>query len=41
MYDVITAFHVIEHLQDPVNILKKLSSKLKDNGKIIVEVANA
>ncbi|HEC1798077.1 TPA: class I SAM-dependent methyltransferase [Campylobacter lari] len=40
-YDVITAFHVVEHLQDPISILKKLSSKLKDNGKMIVEVPNA
>ncbi|MBT0826807.1 methyltransferase domain-containing protein [Campylobacter lari] len=40
-YDVITAFHVVEHLKDPIGILKKLSSKLKDNGKMIVEVPNA
>ncbi|EOJ0286810.1 class I SAM-dependent methyltransferase [Campylobacter jejuni] len=40
-YDIITAFHVIEHLQDPVGILKELSTKLKENGKIIIEVPNA
>ncbi|MBK1992469.1 class I SAM-dependent methyltransferase [Campylobacter sp. 2018MI35] len=39
-YDIITAFHVIEHLQDPINILKELSTKLKENGKIIIEVPN-
>ncbi|MCV3336558.1 class I SAM-dependent methyltransferase [Campylobacter sp. RKI_CA19_01121] len=40
-YDIITAFHVIEHLHDPIGILKRLSFKLKDNGKIIIEVPNA
>lgn len=39
-YDVITAFHVIEHLQDPIAILKQLASLLKENGKMIIEVPN-
>ena len=40
-YDIITAFHVVEHLDDPVNILKLLASKLKKGGKLIIEVPNS
>jgi len=40
-YDVITAFHVIEHLHDPRKILKDLSTMLSHTGEIIVEVPNA
>lgn len=40
-YDVITAFHVIEHLQYPIEILQQLASLLKDSGKMIIEVPNA
>jgi 2-polyprenyl-3-methyl-5-hydroxy-6-metoxy-1,4-benzoquinol methylase len=40
-YDVITAFHVIEHLSNPVDILKELILKLKSNGKLIIEVPNS
>ncbi|MCW7462971.1 class I SAM-dependent methyltransferase [Leptospira limi] len=41
-YDWITAFHVIEHLSDPVPILKKLSMHLKSNsGKLLVEVPSS
>jgi 2-polyprenyl-3-methyl-5-hydroxy-6-metoxy-1,4-benzoquinol methylase len=40
-YDLITAFHVIEHLTDPRGILTSLSRLLKPNGRIIIEVPNA
>jgi len=40
-YDVITLFHVLEHLPDPCVILRKLADKLTPNGKIIMEVPNA
>lgn len=40
-FDIITSFHVIHYLQDPITILKELNSLLKDNGKIIIEVPNA
>ena len=40
-YDVITAFHVVEHLKDPIEILQLLVSKLKKGGKLIVEVPNS
>jgi len=40
-FDVITSFHVLEHLQDPLKILKQMKTKLNTEGKIIVEVPNA
>lgn len=40
-YDLITAFHVVEHLSDPVAILKVLAAKLSKNGRIIVEVPSS
>ena len=40
-YDVITLFHVYEHITDPLNFTKTLNSKLKSNGKIIIEVPHA
>jgi len=39
--DVISLFHVFEHLTDPLKSLKQLHSLLTDNGKIIVEVPHA
>jgi 2-polyprenyl-3-methyl-5-hydroxy-6-metoxy-1,4-benzoquinol methylase len=40
-YDFITMFHVLEHLKDPILILKKLSKLLKSGGSIVIEVPNA
>ena len=40
-WDVITSFHVVEHLRDPRNILEQLSCLLTDDGKLIIEVPNA
>jgi hypothetical protein len=40
-YDLITAFHVVEHLFDPVTILQILAAKLSKNGRIIVEVPSS
>lgn len=40
-YDLITAFHVIEHLPSPKDILEKMANLLNEDGKIIVEVPNA
>ena len=40
-YDLITAFHVVEHLSDPVAILKTLVAKLSKNGRIIIEVPSS
>lgn len=40
-FNVIILFHVLEHIIDPVEFLKKLKSMLSTNGKIIVEVPNS
>jgi len=40
-YDFITLFHVIEHLKNPVKMLKHLSQLLKKGGKIIIETPNS
>ena len=40
-YDIITMFHVLEHIPDPKAILGELSEMLTDDGQIIVEVPNA
>ncbi len=39
--DVITMWHVLEHLEDPSSILGELASYLSSTGKIIIEVPNA
>ena len=40
-FDVITLFHVLHYLPNQIETLKILRSKLKDRGKIIIEVPNA
>lgn len=40
-YDVITAFHVVEHLSDPVALIKILAQKLSKNGRLVIEVPNS
>jgi len=40
-WDVITAFHVVEHLSDPKETLAELGCLLADEGKLIIEVPNA
>ena len=40
-YDVITAFHVVEHLPDPRAVLKELAARLKEKGRLIVEVPSS
>ena len=39
--DIITLFHVFEHLTDPLDLLKVAYDKLKVGGKIIIEVPHA
>lgn len=38
--DVIISTHVLEHVENPLGILRDLHQKLKDNGKIIFYVPN-
>lgn len=40
-YDLITAFHVVEHLPDPRAMLKELAMRLKDQGRLVIEVPNS
>jgi len=40
-YDLITAFHVIEHLPEPRNMLASLAGSMRPNGRMIVEVPSA
>ncbi|MDG2320312.1 MAG: methyltransferase domain-containing protein [Rhodospirillaceae bacterium] len=39
-YDVITLYHVLEHLESPVAVLAQLRDSLNDDGLLIVEVPN-
>ena len=41
MIDVVSLFHVLEHLEDPIEYLQKLSVLLVDDGVMIIEVPNA
>jgi len=38
--DVIVLFHVLEHIDDPIKLLKNLKKLLKKDGTLIVEVPN-
>lgn len=40
-YDVITLFHVLEHLPNPIEILNELKKYLTPNGIILIEVPHA
>lgn len=40
-YDVITLFHVFEHLDDPIYWLKKIRNCVKKTGRVFIEVPNA
>jgi 2-polyprenyl-3-methyl-5-hydroxy-6-metoxy-1,4-benzoquinol methylase len=40
-FDVITAFHVVEHLKDPAKTLHDLSQLLNEGGELIVEVPSS
>lgn len=41
LFDVITSFHVFEHLKDPIEKLIKIRSSLKENGFVVIEVPNS
>lgn len=40
-FDLITMFHVLEHIPNQIEYLKKVFNKLKDEGQIIIEVPHA
>jgi 2-polyprenyl-3-methyl-5-hydroxy-6-metoxy-1,4-benzoquinol methylase len=39
--EVVTLFHVLEHLPDPVKILTEIREKMAESGKIVIEVPHA
>jgi len=39
-FDIVTVWHVLEHLKNPEKYLKKISQLLKKKGKLIIEVPN-
>jgi 2-polyprenyl-3-methyl-5-hydroxy-6-metoxy-1,4-benzoquinol methylase len=41
IYDVITLFHVLEHVREPREFLARLADRLAKNGQLVVEVPNA
>lgn len=41
LYDAIFAFHVVEHLVDPISVLDQLRRQLRQGGRIFVEVPSA
>jgi 2-polyprenyl-3-methyl-5-hydroxy-6-metoxy-1,4-benzoquinol methylase len=40
-FDLITLFHVLEHMNDPITFLMRLTEILNDDGQLIVEVPSA
>jgi len=40
-YDLITLVHVLEHVDNPVELLNNLSKSLSDNGKLLVQIPNS
>ncbi|MCP9451783.1 MAG: class I SAM-dependent methyltransferase [Nitrospira sp.] len=39
-FDVVTIWHVLEHMEDPGAVLARLGSWLKPDGRVVVEVPN-
>ena len=40
-FDVVTMFHVFEHLKNPIETLKSIRGKMAIGAKIIIEVPHA
>lgn len=40
-YDLITMFHVLEHVANPIDMCRNLKTYLKKSGKLIIEIPNA
>jgi SAM-dependent methyltransferase len=40
-FDIITAFHVVEHLADPAEVLRHLATLLSEDGELIIEVPSS
>jgi SAM-dependent methyltransferase len=40
-FDIVTMFHVLEHLPDPVGSLRQVAARLEEGGRIVIEVPHA
>jgi 2-polyprenyl-3-methyl-5-hydroxy-6-metoxy-1,4-benzoquinol methylase len=40
-FDIVTLFHVFEHIGDPLSILREIKEVMKPGGRLIIEVPNA
>ena len=40
-FDVVTLFHVLEHLERPIEMLQQIASRLAPNGAVVIEVPHA
>lgn len=40
-FNLVTAFHVLEHLEDPAHMLRQLATRLLDGGRIFIEVPSS
>jgi SAM-dependent methyltransferase len=40
-FDVVTLFHVFEHLSDPLDVLQLVARKLRPGGRLVIEVPHA
>jgi len=40
-FDVVTAFHVLEHVPDPIAVVRRMLDWLAPGGRLIIEVPNA
>lgn len=40
-YDVVTLFHVLEHIQEPIALLREIRQRMSVGGTIVVEVPHA
>lgn len=40
-YDLVTAFHVVEHLPDPAGVLRALAGLLATHGRMVIEVPSS
>ena len=41
LFDIITLFHVLEHIKDPITLLKNISKSIDRKGEIIIEVPSS
>jgi 2-polyprenyl-3-methyl-5-hydroxy-6-metoxy-1,4-benzoquinol methylase len=40
-FDIVTMFHVLEHLPDPLESLRQVAARLDEGGRVVIEVPHA